>query len=182
MSLRVLFDTTTLCSAFLNPAGTDMALLQMARSGLIEPVISQEVVSEFIANCRKGFVIGGKLVTFDEDFIDAFFELLEPLLDIANLARLRVGRAAGPLYPLREEGGVWIVQVPRQLAHTRTHMRGGRILALKDIHDFHVVIAALRYRCDYVCTYNHRDLPDGLRIGSRLEIAKPERLLRLLSR
>jgi hypothetical protein len=51
-------------------------------------------------------------------------------------------------------------------------MRGGRILALKDIHDFHVVIAALRYRCDYVCTYNHRDLPDGLRIGSRLEIAK----------
>jgi hypothetical protein len=103
-----------------------MALLQMARSGLIEPVISQEVASEFIANCRKGFVIGGKLVTFDEDFIDAFFELLEPLLDIANLARLRVGRAAGPLYPLREEGAYGSSRCPgNSLTREPTCVAGG---------------------------------------------------------
>lgn len=180
MPIRVLFDATALCSAFISPGGTDMALLQLARANFFTPVITGEVVAEFVRNCRKGFVAGSRRVTVEEDDIDAFFEILEPLLAPDNLMHVRIGRAAAPAYPIRAVGGLWLVQVPQRMARAQTHLRGARVLALKDIYDFHVVHAALATRCDFICTYNSRDLPDGLRIGSRLEIIKPERLHRLL--
>lgn len=185
MAYRVLFDATTLCSATLSPAGIDMALLQLARPrgghALLEAVLTTEVVAEWVSNCRRGFMVRGQQVVIEEDMIDAFCDLLTPLLSQELVAQVRTGRAAAPMYPVQHEGGIRIVQVPRGFAHAKSRMLDAGTLALKDIFDFHVVASALRHRCDFLCTYNSKDLPDGLRIGTRLEIIRPERLHRLLS-
>ena len=181
VTTRVLFDTTTLCAATRNPHGVSMKLLLLARIGVVEPVISDEIVAEWVRNCRLGLGRGRAMVKLTEADIDAFCDLLEPLLSPEMIARVRVGRAASPLYPIRHEGGLTIVQVPTGLARSATGMLDISTLGLKDIGDFHVVEAALRFACDFICTANTRDLADGLRIGQHLEVAVPERLYRLLT-
>jgi len=60
MERKVLFDTTVLCGAFLNPGrgGLCMALLEFARIGVVEPVFTQEVVAEWGRLAKSGQLDG----------------------------------------------------------------------------------------------------------------------------
>ena len=85
---RVLFDTTVLCGTLLT-RGINYKLLKLAQiPTLFEPVITEVVVCEFIANCRKGM----RGTIHSEKEIDLFFEGLSPLLNFENIERIQVGR------------------------------------------------------------------------------------------
>lgn len=170
--LKVLFDTTTLCAAIHAPTGLSMTLLEASRIGLVEAVITHDVITEWVRHCRRGF--GGDV--YSDDDVAAFCELLAPLLSPEMLLRVDIGRAMSPLHPITDAAGVTIIQAQ---PNTRSSMLDDRVFGLKDINDLHVVRAALQEQCDYLCTYNFRDLPDGLRIG-KLEVIRPERLLPLV--
>jgi hypothetical protein len=171
-TVRVLFDTTTLCAAIQSPFGLSMALLDFARIGSITGVVTQEVIGEWVRKCRLG--IGSR--HYNDQDIAEFCELLDPLLAAEMLLRVDIGRAMSPLHPITKAAGVTIVQAQ---PNTRSSMIEDRVFGLKDIGDLHVVRAALQESCDYLCSYNGNDLPDGLRIG-KLEVIRPERLLPLI--
>ena len=172
--VRVLFDTTVLCAAIRNPRGLNMGLLKLALVGLIEPVITQEVVAEWVGNCRAG--LGGVAIT--EEDLDAFCDLMEPMLSEPMIARVRMGRAMGPLEPITETAGALIIQAP--IGHEQqTQVINDQVLALKDPHDRHIVVAALQDACDCICTANTRDFPDGMRFN-KLEFITPKRLYHAL--
>ncbi len=187
MSIRILFDTTVLCGATLNPFGVDMKLLQMARElapeARIEPIITQQVVAEWEKNCRLGFKrSGGPPFVVPESVMDRFAELLTPLLSPEMIATVALGRFEAPLYPVRRHSRLDVIQLPiKGMKPQKSQMAGSGTFALTDIFDFHVVDAALLYECAYICTYNQRDLPDGLKIGDKLEVIRPERLHRRLN-
>jgi hypothetical protein len=170
--VKALFDTTTLCAAIQRPTGLSMQLLEASRLGRLEPVFSQDIIAEWVRHCRRGF--SGDV--YSDDDIAAFCELLEPILSPDLLSRVEIGRAMSPLYPIADVAGVTILQAQ---PNTRSSMLGERVFGLKDIGDQHVVRAALQEGCNYLCTYNFRDLPDGLIIGE-LEVIRPERLLPLV--
>lgn len=46
--LRVLFDTTVFCGAFVKPDGGNMRVLQLGMANLDQPVVSQAVLAEFV--------------------------------------------------------------------------------------------------------------------------------------
>ena len=174
--VRVLFDTTVLCSAIRDLDGLSMKLLLLARTGFVEPIITEEILIEWIRNCYQGI---GKVI-YDEKDIEAFCQLLEPLLASNMIASVDLSRFASPLYPMTEQSGMKLIQHPIGYSRTITHMLNNRTLALTDIDDFHVVAAALKYQCSYLCTYNLKDLPDGLKIGI-ITVIRPERLYRKLT-
>lgn len=187
MAIRVLFDATSLCSATLSPGGIDMKLLLMARgfreNSRIEAVITQQIVAEWERNCRMGFARrNGPPLVVSEAAIDRFVELLEPLLSREAIATVRIGRFESPLYPVRRYSRLNLIQLPvKGVKPQKSQMLDQTTFGLTDIFDFHVVDAAIAHDCDFICTYNQHDLPDGLVIGDRLEIIRPERLHRRLS-
>lgn len=172
---KVLLDTTTLCAAMRNPGGSGLKLLRLGLLGLFEPIVTEEIIAEWVRNCRKGLGQGRLKVTFTESDLDAFCEALEPMLSDEMVSRVRIGRAASPLYPVRQEGGLKVIQMPLGQPTAGSRMLDATTLGLKDIGDFHVVEAALRYHCDYLCTRNTKDFADGLRFGP-IEVITPERL------
>lgn len=143
LTVRVLFDTTVLCSAILNLDGLCMHLLELAHAAVIEPVITREVVAEFDRNCRRG--IGG--IVFDDGDIAGFCALLSPILDLEMIRGVALGRAMAPLYPMLDAGPVRIVQAPVATPALVTRMLDEHTLALKDPFDLHVVAAAVANGC-----------------------------------
>lgn len=178
--MKVLIDTTVLCAAMRKPDGLCMELLQLARIDAFEPILSEEIVAEWVRNCRRGLGRGRATTVFTEEDLDDFCRLLEPLLNDENVARVRIGRAASPAYPIRQEEGYTLIQVPMGAQSPASGMLDPQTIGIKDIGDVHVVEAALRYGCSYLCTANVRDFPDGLRLADAIEVIRPERLLRLL--
>lgn len=174
-TVKVCFDTTVLCAAIRKPNGLAMRLLTLARLGLIEAVMTEEVVAEWRRNCRTGI----RGVVYPDDIVERFAELLEPLLSPASIQPVDISRAMSPLHPISSAGEITIVQTPHGQAKLQTFLLNGHTLALKDIHDLHVVRAALQQGCDYLCSRNTKDLPDGLRLDD-LEIMTPQRLLPLV--
>ncbi len=152
-----------------------MKLLLLARIGFVEPIITEEIIIEWVRNCYQGI---GKVV-YDQEDIEAFCQLLEPLMSSGAVADVDLSRSMSPLYPIAEQSGMRLIQHPVGYSRTITHMVNNRTLALTDIDDFHVVATAIQYQCDYLCTYNLRDLPDGLQIGS-VTVIRPERLYQKL--
>lgn len=181
MPAKVLFDTTVLCGAFLDPApgALCMALLEFARLGIIDPIFTQEVVAEWVRNAKSGR-LGG--IRYDDEDLDAFCDLIEPLLSIEALEQVRIGRYQVPLHAIAKVGKGFqlITQHPtRGYAHTITHMRDARTAILKDPADAHLFQVALDLECDFVCSSNIKDLPQGLAIG-KLRCMTPESLMALI--
>lgn len=177
---RVLLDTTSLCAAIRNPGGVGMKLLRLGLLGLFDIIVTEEIVAEWVRNCRKGLGKGRSKISFSEEDLDAFCEALEPMLSEEMVARVRIGRAASPLYPIRHVAGLKIIQLPQGQPAAVSRMLDDVTFALKDVGDFHVVEAALRYQCDYLCTRNTKDFTEGLRFGT-VEVISPERLVALLT-
>jgi hypothetical protein len=167
-------------AAIRKPGGPAYRLLELGRLGIYEPIITQEVVAEWVRNCRVGLGRGRSMSMFGEADLDAFCAALEPMLAMEFIAAVRIGRAESPLYPIRHEAGVNLIQVPQGLAHHTSHMLDDVTFGINDMGDFHVVEAALRHGCRYLCTANTRDFKDGLRVGEQLEVIAPVRLYRLL--
>ena len=173
---RILFDTTVLCSAIRNPGQSNYRLLVLAQAGIVEAVFTDEIIAEWLRNCYRG--LGG--LRFNAADIEAFCDSLAPMLEPSRIRRI-APRIQAYLYPIKEVLNMRLVQVPMGLAHSGTQMLDANTLGLGDVGDFHVVNAALGYGCRYLCSSNGRDLPDGLQIGSDLEIVTPGRLLTLLT-
>jgi len=176
--IRILIDTTVLCGAIRSHRGVDMRLLMLARLGFYEPVITQEIVAEWVGKCRSGF--GKPRIQYPPEIVEEFCDLLVPLLSPEMIRNVALGRAGGPLNPILKKGGKTIIQVPARQAHSGTAAIGGDTLALKDISDLHVIQAAIQYGCRYLCTYNKKDFPEGLSFGE-VRFVAPERLVGLLT-
>ena len=158
-----------------------MRLLGFGLLGLFEPIVTEEIVAEWVRNCRAGLGDGRTKVEFTEAQLDAFCESLAPMFSPETVARVCVGRAESPLYPVRLEGDVRMIQMPIGTPGGESRMLDATTIAIKDIGDVHVVEAALRYGCAYLCTSNAKDFPEGLSIAGRVEVVRPQRLLRLLA-
>ena len=170
---RVLFDTTVLCGALLT-RGVNYKLLQLAQiPTLFEPVITEVVVCEFIANCRKGI----RGITYSEKEIDLFFEAFTPLLDFGNIKRIQVGRQ---LWIDVTKAKQPIGQFLYHLFQLRTGQRKEELLkALADEDkrlenidpsDIHVMFGALEHNCNILLTANADDFPKTF---GNVEVVRP---------
>ena len=155
-----------------------MDLLELARIGVIEPIFTQEVVAEWERVAKEGRLDG---IRYEDADLVAFCDLVAPLLSVETLAQVRLGRAQVPGIPIATAGRAQIItQHPKTgQATTETHVRDERTLVLKDPADAHLFQVALDLGCDYLCTSNTKDLPEGLVIGP-VRCITPESLMTLL--
>lgn len=91
-----------------------------------------------------------------------------------------IGRAAGEGAPLINVDNEVIIRAhPGAAQGKRTEVVSGREILLRDMGDAHLMAAALQYGCRYLCSWNTKDFPPGLRVG-HLEAITPEGLLAVL--
>ena len=170
---RVLFDTTVLCGALLT-RGINYKLLELAQiPTLFEPVITEVVVCEFIANCRRGM----RGAIYSEEEINLFFEGFAPLLNFENIKRIQVGRQLWIDVTKTKQP---IGQFLYDLFQLRTGKRKEELLTtlknegkrLKDIDpcDIHVMFGALEHDCNILLTANVDDFP---KVFGDVEVVRP---------
>ncbi|SDI00034.1 PIN domain-containing protein [Desulfosporosinus hippei] len=170
---RVLFDTTILCGALLT-RGINYKLLELAQvPTLFQPVITEVVVCEFIANCRRGM----RGTIYSEKEIDQFFEGFSPLLNFENIERIQVGRQ---LWVDVTKSNQPIGHFLYHLFQLRTGQRKDALLTtldnegkqLKDIDpfDIHVMFGALEHDCNILLTSNVDDFP---KVFGNVEVVRP---------
>jgi predicted nucleic acid-binding protein len=157
----VALDANVLVAAMLSPTGASRRLMHLAAMELFCPIITSEVLAEAERHFRKG--IGGRIITDAE--VEAYQAALAPLLEPESLASSPVGRVAAEGSPLVNVDNRAILQVdPGRSGHPRGQRRqteavGGFHALLRDMGDAHVLAAAVRHRCDYLCTGNTQDFP-----------------------
>jgi len=160
--MKVLLDTTVLASAILTPIGLGSKIIKLARAEtFFIPVISEVIVAEFIAICRRGF----KDRSFTEDEIDEFFEGLTPLLNYDSIEKVSIGKKfmANPVNQRRP-----INEVLYELTHKKyEHLIYSSPISNKlqeniDHEDLHVMVAAIEQDCDVIVTQNVKDFPQPL--------------------
>ena len=170
---RVLFDTTVLCGALLT-RGINYKLLELAQiPTLFEPVITEVVICEFIANCRRGM----RGTIYSEKEIDQFFEGFSPLLNFENIERIQVGRQ---LWVDVTKSNQPIGHFLYHLFQLRTGQTKEELLItldnegkkLKDIDpcDIHVMFGALEHDCNILLTANVDDFP---KVFGNVEVVRP---------
>lgn len=181
--LVVALDANILVAAMISPAGESRRLMHLAALGIFRPIITAEVLAEAERHFRRG--IGGHAFTDVE--IDNFRSAIAPLLEPENLASSPVGRAAAEGAALVNVDNRAILQAdPGVRGHPRGQQRrteatGPAQALLRDMGDAHVLAAAVRHRCDYVCTGNTRDFPPDFAFQG-IRVATPRQLLNDLLR
>jgi predicted nucleic acid-binding protein len=176
MGPLVALDANVLAAAFLSPKGPSRRLLGLALLGEYQAVITTEVLAELDRHCRLGF----KGMVPPEVAIAAFRTALHPLLEQMELLPGPVGRAASEGAALVNLDNQLIIRPqPGAVQGRGTEVVGDREVLLRDMGDAHLLAAAWRYGCHYLCTSNTRDFPPGLRVG-RLEAVTPVALLEVL--
>jgi predicted nucleic acid-binding protein len=177
----VAIDANVLIAALLVPTGACRRLMELALLGIFRPVITSEVLAEAERNCRVG--IGGRVITDPE--IAELRAALQPLLDQANLASSPIGRVAAEGAALVNVDNRAILQRdPGGTGHPRGLQRRTEALnehqaLVRDMGDAHVLAAAIRHGCDYVCTGNTLDFPADFEMRG-LRFVTPGQLLALL--
>jgi predicted nucleic acid-binding protein len=180
-ALLVAIDANVLIAAMLSSRGASRRLLRLASLGIFRPVITSEILAEVDRNCRAG--IAGRIISDAE--IQAFHQAIGPLLEQENLASNPIGRAASEHAPLVNVDNRAIIQPhPGDSGHPRgekkrTEVINGSHALMKDMGDAHVLAAAIRHRCDYICTGNTADFPDGFEMAG-LRVISSGGLLELL--
>jgi predicted nucleic acid-binding protein len=179
--LVVAIDANVLIASLLVSTGACRRLMEFASLGIFRPVITSEVLAEAERHCRKG--VRGRVVTNAE--IQALRAAVYPLLEAEELASSPVGRAASENAPLVNIDNRVILQPhpggtghPRGL-QKRTEMIDEHQAFIRDMGDAHVFAAAIRHRCDYVCTGNTRDFPADFEMNG-LRFCTPNQLLLIL--
>ncbi|MDI6817631.1 MAG: PIN domain-containing protein [Actinomycetota bacterium] len=175
---RILLDTTVLCGALVQPNSINFKLLMLARAAsFYEPIISEVVVVEFIKHCRLG--IGG--ITYSEEEIDRFWNVVTPLLEPESIERISIGRRYAEYVKFYVKPIEEVVYELTGRNHSEL-LDAARASGLKycdiDSHDLHLLVAAVEHLCDYLCTANVNDRPEG--IGA-VKVIKPGALYGLLT-
>lgn len=178
MRARVAIDANVLFAALLSGAGASRRLLMLGTLGIYEPVITAEVLAELDRHCRVGFK--GRPISDDE--VQAFKAAIRPLLDYEEVLPGAVGRAASErahLVNIENRLNIREAPPPPPLSRgegRRTRRVDAANVELRDMGDAHVLASAVKYRCDYLCTANSRDFPEGLEVaGTR--VITPQTLL-----
>lgn len=179
--LVVAIDANVLIASLLVPTGACRRLLSLASLGIFRPVITSEVLAEAERHCREG--IGGRVITDVE--IGALRDAIFPLLEHLKLASSPFGRAASEHAPLVNVDNRIVLQPhPGGTGHPRGRQKRTETVDdnqafVRDMGDAHVLAAAIRHRCDYVCTGNTRDFPADFELQG-LRFCTPGQLLALL--
>lgn len=179
--LVVAIDANVLIAAMLSSQGACRQLLRLAVLGIFEPVITSEVVAECERHCRRG--IGGRVISDSE--VQAFRQAIAPLLEPERLASGPVGRAASERAPLVNVDNRVIIQPhPGGTGHPRGERKRTEAASearafIRDMGDAHVLAAAIRHCCDYICTGNTTDFPADFQMQG-IRFITPGRLLDVL--
>lgn len=176
MGPLVALDANVLAAAFLSPRGLSRRLLNLALFGEYQAVITTEILAELDRHLRLGI----KGVVPSEESLAQFRAALHPLLEQMELLPGPIGRAAGEGALLVNVENRMIIRAhPGGAQRKRTEVVGAREVVMRDMGDAHFLAAALRYGCRYLCSWNAKDFPPGLRIGE-LELVLPQGLLAVL--
>lgn len=179
--LVVFFDTNVLLAALLCPGGACRRLLNLAALGIIRPIVTSEVLAEAERHLRLG--LGGR--SFSDEEIEAFREALAPLFESEQLASSPVGRAAAEGAPLVNVDNRVLLQAdPGASGHPRgqpkqTRQVGPNQALLADKGDLHVLAASIRHRCQFLCSSDKKNFPEGFECKGVRAIS-PAALLALL--
>lgn len=163
----VAIDANILFAALLSSRGASRRLLALAATGIFQPIITAEVLAEFDRNCRLGFK--GRIISDLE--LQAFRAAIHPLLEYEEIVPGAVGRGTTEhAHLVNIENRVVIREAPPPDPGVRGEVRETRQMDevninLRDMGDAHVLASAVRYRCDYLCTANTRDFPEGLTVA-----------------
>lgn len=179
MKPRVAIDANVLFAALLSPAGGSRTLLQLATAGIFQPIITSEVLAEFDRHCRRGF--RGRVITDEET--TAFRLAIHPLLEHEEVPPGAIGRAATEHAPVVNiDNRLVLRRAPEQTVRgesPQTRQLDAVNAQLRDMGDAHVLASAVRYGCQYLCTANIRDFPEGEEVGG-VQFILPGTLLGLL--
>lgn len=175
---KAMIDTTVLCGALLTN-GVNRQILQAARLGVYQPVISNVCLLEFVRNASNG--LGSKRMKkmFDWETIDEFLNLFVfPALKGKEVTNSIVSRESYEVIKmLTKEPSISIGEALLKIA-TCTDFQAKKIIQQHDmhlpleqfdIHDFHVWVTAIEENCDYIVTQNTHRFPAY--IGSITRIA-----------
>ncbi len=176
MGPLVALDANVLVAAFLTPKGLSHRLLVLALLAEYQVIITTEVLAELDRHCRLGFK--GLVPTVDE--LARFRAALHPLLEQMELLPGPIGRASGEGVPIVNVDNRVIIRAhPGGARGKQTEVVSEREVLLRDMGDAHLLAAALSYGCRYLCSWNTKDFPPGLRVGI-LEVVTPKELLAIL--
>lgn len=147
--MKVFFDATVLAGALINPTGPNARLLELASmGGPLRGGTSDVVGLEFLRHAVEGN-LGG--VRYDLSDIQAFFDAYAPLFEVTQAP---IGRALPQRTDLHN---LAIGEIVFHLAgETRdsllTNLAHQPTLTEFDVHDLHVVAAAVQVGADAICT------------------------------
>ncbi len=171
-TLKVMLDTTVLCGALLTN-GVNFKLLQAARLGIYQPVISNVCLLEFVRNASKGFKIKGKIKSFEWETIDCFLEgFVFPALQEEEVTNSTVSRESFEVIKRLTKKpssiGQAITEIvnltDEQVLQIIKQQEMAMPLDQYDHQDFHVWATALETNCQSIVTKNTNRFPT--RIGS----------------
>lgn len=180
--MKVIFDTTVLCGAFVRPAGRNFRLLELADDGVIDGFVTDVVGYEFVRNALTGALSRGEPV--DQAEIEAFLDLFPNIFDPDHAPRVSIGRDITTLF---QAHGKPVGQVVYELTgRTRDDLLIAlgeqQVVAVDDFDptDLHVLVAAVEQGADAVCTSNSKDFTQAA--YGEINVIKPGELLAWLEK
>jgi predicted nucleic acid-binding protein len=146
--LKVFFDANVWCRAILNPAGLDADLLDLAaQGGPLRGVTSDAVLLEFFRHAT-----GGTLPqVYSPDDVWAYITSHDPLFEVgqAPIGRSLPDRTDLHNLPLSE---IVYELTGRTRSDLLTEVGRGTTLPEFDVHDLHVLAAAVDAEADAICS------------------------------
>jgi predicted nucleic acid-binding protein len=167
--VRVFFDATVWCGAIIRPQGANAKLLSLAAvGGPLKGFTSDVVLLEFYRHAVDGTLSQ----TFEADEVKDYIEAHGPLLDVAQAP---IGRALPQRTDLHHLAiGEIVYELTGQTRQDLLDQLPGQpTLPQFDIHDLHVVAAAVQCGADAICSSDPIFVPIG-----DLAIFKPGQLAR----
>lgn len=177
----VAIDANILFAALISSRGASRQLLELAVAGVYQPVVTAEVLAEFDRHCRVGFK--GRPLTDAE--VQAFRAAIHPLLEYEEVVPGAIGRAATEGAHLVNVDNRLVIRAaplpdPRARGEGKQTRRVDDVnVDLKDMGDAHVLASAVYYRCNYLCSANSKDFPEGLEVAG-VQVVTPRTLLTTL--
>lgn len=158
--MRVCFDATVLCGAFVNPYGANFRLLELAEDGLLDAFVTDVVGYEFVRVAVTGRLSrGGQPAPQEEveEFLDAFPTVFDP----AHAPRVSIGRDITTLFWAHEKpvGEVVWHLTGRAQDDLLADLERQQVVAVEDFDpsDLHLLVAAVEHGADNICTSNRQD-------------------------
>jgi predicted nucleic acid-binding protein len=175
--VRVIFDTTVLCGAFISPGGPNYQLLELAEEGVIDGFVTDVVGYEFFRNAMQGNLSRGEPV--DEECVTEFLDGFPRIFDPDHAPRVSIAKDITTLFLVHGKpvGQVVHALTGRTREDLLEALDAQQIVAVDDFDpgDLHVLVAAVEQGADVVCTSNTTDFTQP-NYGD-IQVMKPGELL-----